>query len=280
MKGQILNESNEKYHSNRAVSFSDIKKLMHSPELFKKHIDGELPREHKYEWDIGSAVHEAILEPNKRPEYYLTCSDYNGSTKEGKALKAEVEAKGQKLLNASNSETALNCINALLNNPCMALFKHGEPEVSWRIGGDKLKVQCRSDWICTDAVEDIPEYGIKKGDCYVVDLKTCRSIDDWMSESRWKNPTTNDLFYAGQEQFYTQIIDTVLAQEGKKVDKWLFVAVEKSEPYRVGVFSLSQEIKNKARNRVDVALQELYERSESGNWSDSRLVGSHEIEVY
>lgn len=279
--GMIIGETNEAYHANNEYnSFSDIKKLIHSPELYKKHIDGLLSNEHKDAWDIGNAVHTAILEPSKLGEYCFVDETFNGAKKEGKALKAECEKDGRKLLNAANSKIYEQCVGSILSHNVINLFTEGEPEVTFRVGSANLKLQCRTDWICHSAPAGLEEFGIEAGERYVADLKTTRSIDDWLSDKKWKNPLTNDLFYAGQEAFYTPVIDSVLmAADMGRVDKWLFVVVEKQEPFRVAVISTPQNVREDASNKVSLALIKLIDHTKANQWTDERLNGVYEPEI-
>jgi hypothetical protein len=280
--GMILNEPNAVYHARKdCVSFSDLKKLIHSPELYRKHMDGLLPSEHKDAWDVGNAVHTAILEPDKIGEYYFTDGTYKGSTKEGKAIKSECVEKGITLLNASNSSTALRCVKALKESHAIRLFEHGDPEVVFRVEGSNLKLQCRTDWICHKAPAGLEAFGINEGERYVADLKTTRSVSDWMEEARWKNPLTNDLLYSGQEAYYTPIIDSVLNAAGiGMVDKWVFVVVEKEEPNRVAVIRTSKDVLLDAESKVNNALVRLIDRNKLNEWTDERLDGVYEPQIY
>lgn len=269
MKGKILNESNEAYHSNECISFSNLKLLLESPELFKKHIDGLLPKEEKDEWRIGNYVHCKTLEPEKASKYRLTSRYYNGAKKSGKKFKRKVSAAGCELLNAKNSAIAKGCCNALKSRPdVMELFDHGEGEVTWRLNGDLFGVQCRTDWFCDESPVDIDSFGIKAGQSYALDLKTTADLDAWFSDSIYRNPLLGKLFYAGQEAFYRPIIDCI---RNKPLDKWLFVVVEKSEPFRVAVIKAPSDVLKSARNKIEITLDEIAGRMKDNDWETKSL---------
>lgn len=282
LPGLMRTENNSEYHSNPALSFTGLKTFIKSPELFDKKQRGELEEEHKDEWDIGSAIHERILEPDRMPEYRLVSKYYNGAKKSGKKFKKKLDALGITLLNAKNSQIVRDCVSSLKDKPLMALLDpaHGEPELSWRIGADGFSVQCRSDWFCWSAPAGLEEFGIQEKARYVVDLKSCRDLDDWFSDSKWKNPLINDLLYAGQEKWYLDIINNVLKSGRRRgVDEWLFVVVEKKEPFRCAVIRTPDNARNCASNIVRHALGDLFSRMESGDWKDARTVGVYEPEI-
>lgn len=281
LPGMIFNESNSDYHANKAVSFSNLKTLIKSPELFKKDVlDGLIEHESKDAWDIGNAVHCEILEPHKfDAEYKFAPEGYKGTTKEGKALKAECVEKGITLLNAANSIIAKNCIASLkANADIMKLFAQGDPEITWRKSYEAFSVQCRTDWFCHSAPAGLEMWGVNEGDAYVPDLKTTRNLDDWLSDSRWKNPLTNDLFYSGQDAYYRGVMENIV--EFDKPLHFLFVVVEKAEPFRSHVFKSPEEVFNWANDTVTYAITDLISRNKSNDWTDERLNGIYEPFIY
>lgn len=279
--GMTIGESNETYHACDDDSFSDVKIILKSPELYRKHKDGLIPVERKDAWDVGTAVHDRILEPHKTSKLRLVGRYYNGAKKSGKKFKKKVDKRGLTLMSVSNSTTVRNCVSAIVKSNAFKLFNEGDAEVTWRASnGQGVRMQCRTDWICHDAPAGLEAFGIYAGDRYVADLKTTQNLDDWMSESRWKNPLTGDLLYAGQQEFYTPIIDSILrsAKLGK-IDAWVFVVVEKKEPFRVGVISAPNNARERARMIINYALGEIAERNKSGDWSDERISGVFTPEI-
>lgn len=76
---------NEIYHGDRtAVSSSGLKLLLRSPAHF---VAGQgASEETTAALEFGTALHTALLEPEKYREQYVTKPDINRRTKEGKAL--------------------------------------------------------------------------------------------------------------------------------------------------------------------------------------------------
>jgi len=287
LPGITYDEPNAVYHANEEYnSFSNVKTAMKGPELYKKTSDGLITVERKDAWDIGNVVHEQILEPEKPSEFVLTDPSYadmvtKDKTAYTKKLNLECKESGKKLLNLTNSDTARECVKAIRNDPANALFKQGDAEVTFRFETRNFKFQCRTDWICHSAPAGLEGFGIEEGMRYVADLKTTQSVDDWMNEARWKNPLSNEFFYAGQEAFYTPIIDRILSDGGHgKIDKWVFVVVEKKEPFRVGVFATPDYVLEWATGEVNEAINNLVNRKNTGNWKDERLDGVYEPAIY
>jgi hypothetical protein len=104
--------------------------------------------------------------------------------------------------------------NALRNNDdVQALMLGGRPEVPGTAEYRGHKVKGKADWL----VE-------KWDDSYIVDLKTtAKSLDDFRKSAKF-------FLYNQQASLYSHIFG---------VDNFIFVVVEKSWPYEIGIFKCS-----------------------------------------
>jgi hypothetical protein len=59
----MIEMTNEEYHAHHAISSSDVK-MVHGKSL--AHWQGA-ERKEKAAWDLGTAVHAMLLEPEKEP---------------------------------------------------------------------------------------------------------------------------------------------------------------------------------------------------------------------
>lgn len=106
-----------------------------------------------------------------------------------------------------------------------------------------VECQCRIDWFTypTPAM--------------IVDLKTCRSLDKFESDAR-------DYGYLNQLAFYRSLANAA----GFTVEHCQLIAVEKEEPFRCGVFTLSDLALLKARNENRDALIEYGQCEKNSYW--------------
>jgi exodeoxyribonuclease VIII len=192
-------------------------------------------QEEKKAFNFGHAVHCLVLEPDAfEGRFYAIddreiCEEIGGAkpraTTKYKEWKAEI-----KINNASKTLLELNEMNAIygmvkkLNSlpGVKQLFENTQNEsVYWKtIDGVKCKIK-------VDA---------KKSDKYMVDLKTMKdpvTVANFAKEMRTRG-------YDHQGAFYRDI---------SGVDQFLFVAIEKSYPYTIGVFELSEDSYEKGKEK-------------------------------
>lgn len=185
---------------------------------------------------IGSAFHTLLLEPELF-ESQFTIADIDGRTKEGKFLKAKYQAEKISILSTEEKENLDAMVNAVkANKSAMKLLKDGVPEMSIFFKDEDTEIDCKIR----------PDYTRKDG--LIIDIKSC--ID--ASKEEFEKTIINMDYYI-QAAMY---LDGV-AQTDNASMHFIFIAVEKTAPFGVGVYALSNELVEAGRKKYKKALHIL-----------------------
>lgn len=204
--------SNTEYHADPAVSASHLHAVAASPyHYWKRFLD---PNRRTVEptaaMRFGSLVHCAVLEPVELLQRYGVCGPRN--TKAGKEQAVVMAANGIEAVSEADMATALSMAAAVREHPAAAaLLASGKAEQSfwWDDQQTGLRCKCRPDWMTTSVL---------------VDLKT-----------------TTDASPAGFARSVAAYRYHVQARHylaGTFAERFVFIAVEKTYPYAVGVYEL------------------------------------------
>lgn len=216
---------NKVYHSHPALSKSSLDELSRSPlHYWRKYLDTNKPN---IVWSdaftVGAALHALVLEPHKYDEEFITMPKVDKRTKAGKEeLAAFEETKGDKIL--VTEEQKLLCdrmVSAIEGHEEASKYLDGfgvaERSIFWNQDG--VSCRCRPDYIREDGM--------------MVDVKTARSADpDVFTRKAF------DLRYHVQAGWYSLGYQ---AATGKMPKGFVFVVVEKTDPYPVSVMVASQD---------------------------------------
>ena len=156
----------------------------------------------------GTLRHLAVLEPHKLDEYVV--ADYDGRTKEGKALMAE---HGDKLIKSKHYEEAVCARDAVMSHPAVIdnrLFVDGRAEVPmfWENG----EISCKA---LIDYLHDN----------YFIEYKTCQTLRRFTINAA-------SMFYHLQLGWYWRACKR----------KCFVVAQEQRPPFDVAVFQVSEAL--------------------------------------
>lgn len=195
------------------------------PKLYKKTIDGEIVEGDTATFLLGRATHTLILEGAEafKAEYMVSDGPSNPKTGKpyGKTALAYINwaAVQEKPVISSEDfgliETMGEAVRA--HEVAAELLSDGVAEATVRVSWNGEPVQARIDWLDTDR-------GI------ICDLKTCDDLDKFRYNIR-------DFGYVTQMAFYAHALE-LAGYAGPRLKAYL-IAVEKREPYRVGVFEIS-----------------------------------------
>lgn len=248
---------NEIYHGDRsAVSSSSLKQLLRSPAHFV--ALQEEPEESTVAKDFGTALHSALLEPEKYRALYVAKSKINRSTKSGKALAetmAVALADKVQISPASMADIDAMVSTARKHPRVTEMLQQGEAEVSyvWKDDTTGILCKCRPDWLNDDAIWD---------------LKSCIDASpDGFSRACAKYK------YHVSAAFY---LEGVRILTGKTLP-FLFVASEKDPPYAVAVYEASEAFLRTGRRLVKQALDRLQECRARGVWPSYQPDGQIEM---
>lgn len=238
MKTGIFTDSNETYHAQEHIGSSSLKQMAVSPGHFLEAWKG--PKKESKAFDEGQAVHSVLLEQNleqfvKRPD------GIDGRTKDGKAKLEELQATGKTVLAADIYDSLERRLTTFIeSSEAIKAYNNAEIEQSFY-------AQDPVTGLFIKARPDIYKAGM------IADLKTT-------SNMRFFEKDVFKFGYHIQAGFYSLVTEMV---NNIKVREFKFIVQEKSAPYGVRVFTLSEAdlnfCKEKARellNRASVCIKE------------------------
>ena len=200
------------------------------------------PRKETTAMTIGSAVHCAVLEPEHFTQRYVVAPELDKRTKAGKEACAELEASGKVVLSATDYTMISSVATSVMNHPTASkLLTGGRAEVAVFGEIDGVAAKCKCDYL---------REGVA-----IIDLKTTDDAGDFSrSVSKWG--------YAQQAAWYQDVMISI----GQPVRAFIFVVVEKTAPYAVATYELSEEWVELGRQQNQRALALFKNCTESGNW--------------
>lgn len=204
--------SNADYHADPAVSASHLHAVAASPYHYWSRFlaPDRPPSVQTAAMKLGSLTHCAVLEPDELANRYGIAPDRR--TNAGKAAVAEMEAAGIEAVTAPEMEQAMAMAASVRSHQAAAaLLCDGKAEQSfwWDDIPTGLRCKCRPDWYTGNTI---------------VDLKTTTDASPKgfaKSVAQWR--------YHIQQNHYLA---------GTFADRFVFIAVEKTYPYAVGVYEL------------------------------------------
>ena len=240
--------SNANYHAGPGISNSGLALIERAPILYR---DREKYRKETQSKDIGKALHTLVLEPEKAKTEIAIMPEMDRRTKQGKA---DYEAfcaanSGKTILKWADGDTVLGMAsNVLSHRTASTLLTGGCAELSFYWNAPTGLVRCRTDYLQRTA----------SGGLAIVDLKTTRSAHP--DEFKW---SVRDYRYHVQAAFYSDIVHHVT---GIPVESFTFVAVESTEPYLVGVYTLHPDLVAEGRLNYKKNLATYAECKASNRW--------------
>jgi exodeoxyribonuclease VIII len=227
-------EKNEKslisadYHGDTTrISKSGLDKIAKSPaHYFSAYLDPATKQGKTTKaLDIGDLFHTAVLEPHKFfQRYIIPPTHFDRRTTEGKAgYNAFLEVAGdRKFINREMYDVAMRMADSLMKNRiAQNLFASGIAERTCLFTEPETGAlcKCRPDW--------------ETSDLWLVDLKTSEDASPYAFRRSVKNYR-----YFVQTPFY---MDGIFYERGTMPNGFIFVAVEKTPPYAVGLYYLDDE---------------------------------------
>lgn len=215
--------SNSAYHALDAVGKSDLDLIARSPMHYRStlHCSPESPA-----MRIGSAVHCAVLEPERFAREYMAAPSIDRRTKAGKEQAAEIEMQaaqeGKRVLPIDEYEMVADVAYVVRHHPRVSsMLSAGQPEVSALWKNDEFGVRCRArfDWITPEG--------------WLLDLKTTQDA----SPSAFAKSCAAFRYHV-QAAWY---LDGYLAATSDMPQGFIFIAVEKTPPYAVALYELDAD---------------------------------------
>lgn len=226
--------SNNGYHALDAVGKSDLDLIAKSPAHWKYAV-----REETAAMRTGSAVHCAVLEPERFEAEYVCAPDLDKRTKAGKEAFAEFQAKHDGKTALEINEYCSICVlaNTVRTHPRVnRLLSEGQPEVSALWKDEEFQIRCRArfDWLTPDG--------------WLIDLKTTQDA----SAGAFARSCANYRYHV-QAAWYLDAYQQ--ASGGDLPLGFIFIAVEKTAPYGIALYELDAEAVEQGRqlSRRDLA---------------------------
>jgi hypothetical protein len=231
----IENLSAHEYHAVSALSSSGLKHLAKSPAHYQSWLKN--PPEPTKAMLIGTAVHSAFLEKGLETGAILKAP---GSTRATTIYKDFAKANPNGILLLEDEfDQVRTMVDTLNSHPVVKkLFAKGRAEVSafWQCEETKTDGKARADFLAD-------ELGL------IIDLKTTEDAS-WGGFQR----SIADFKYHWQSAWY---LDGISQASGVKFENFVHVAIEKSDPFAIGVYVLDDASLNKAREDIK-RLKEKY----------------------
>lgn len=223
-----------------------------SPAIYKARYDGELDKPDSAALSFGRAFHTLILEGEEKFSELYAYNNYpiNDKTEQpyGVTTKTVIDWAGDKTpLHPDMIRQMFAMDLSIRRHDCaQRIFSDGVAEGVCRGEYCDMLCQARIDW-----VHNYPQHGFS----VCIDLKTCANLDDFERDiSRYG--------YIYQMAFYVAMLRHV----AKIRSEPRIVAVEKSPPYRVGVWAIDPALLQKATNDNEQAIRELKSCQENNTW--------------
>ena len=250
--GFLIREPADIYHAKAKDFLSShwLAEFRHCPLLYHRKRAGLIPQRDSKAFFVGRAAHTLILEGRDRYESEFavggpinpkTGNPFGSGTK---AFAEWAEKIGKPVL-SDDQAALLEQMAASVKGHLFAreLLSKGTPEGVVRCGLGEHECQARLDWI-----NPIPGRGL-------VDLKTADNLDSFEFDIR-------AFRYAHQLAFYRALV----AETTGHTLPVHIIAVEKREPYRCGVWVISDKVLTEAQRENEAAMAELTRCERLGHW--------------
>lgn len=245
--------SNAAYHSSAGISKSGLDLIAKSPlHYWSAYLDPKrAPRVETPAMALGTAIHSAVLEPEKFAIEFRAAPAVDKRTKAGKeiweAFVAECEAEGARPISAGDLEICNSISEMVRHHPtAKELLGSGLPEVSmfWEDEPTGTLCKCRPDWVAESNI--------------IVDLKS--TVD--ASPNGFMRSAFSYRYWV-QAAWY---LDGIEKATGEKPEAFVFVAFEKEPPYAVGFYYATEDMIEAGRREYRRLLDIYSDCLQTSNW--------------
>lgn len=210
------------------ASKSGLDEFRRSPAHHRAWVEGTRERSTKA-LSFGSAVHCAVLEPERFMREYVVAPDFGDCRKRENKLARDAWTKDHKdctVIRNADGVAQLGMIRSMVRHPLVAsLFDGGASEVSarWTDAESGVRCKCRVDHYRPDLAT-------------VIDVKT--------AEDARREPFQRSVWnygYHRQDAFYSEGLRAL----GAPVANFLFVVVEKVPPHAIAIYQLDEDARRR-----------------------------------
>ena len=239
--------TNAEYHGRKThLSSTNIRTFKKNRKQFEYGLTHELVKQTKAMAD-GTAVHAFFLERDKfDTDFVIKPADIKLNTKVGKEWALENQSKI--IIDSELGNNLYEMDKSFMDSPAKLIYDiKGETELSyfWDDLGT-IKGKCRPDWLSDDG-------------SIVVDIKTTTD-----ASPRGFQKSISNWGYHLQLGWYLR----GLRKLGVPVEQFIFIAIEKTAPFCVGVYRADQEMINFAMKELDQLMPEIQTAMVSNEFPD------------
>jgi exodeoxyribonuclease VIII len=254
---QLASITNADYHARPEISKSQLDLIRKSPALFKHRLTHPQERTAAMRW--GTLVHTAVLEPDQLAETTIIAPQVDRRTKEGKAAWETFQstAQGREIVTEAEVEELVDIASAIERHEsagrALAMIDKVETSLVWHDEDTGMACRCRPDAILSNGL--------------IVDLKTTQDA----SPEGFAKSIANFRYHV-QAAYYS---DGYAAAFGEQPKGFMFIAVEKTAPYLVACYLLSDlaVIRGRAEYKEDLqTLKQCLATDEWPGYSEKPLV--------
>ena len=239
--------TNAEYHGRKThLSSTNIRTFEKNRKQFEYGLTHELVKQTKAMAD-GTAVHAFFLErDNFDTDFVIKPADMRLNTKAGKEWALEHQSKI--IIDSELGNNLYEMEKSFMDSPAKLIYDiKGQTELSyfWDDLGT-IKGKCRPDWISDDGE-------------IVVDVKTTTD-----ASPRGFQKSISTWGYHLQLGWYLR----GLRKLGLPAEQFIFIAIEKTAPFCVGVYRADQEMINYAMKELDQLMPEIQTAMVSNEFPD------------
>ena len=239
--------TNAEYHGRKThLSSTNIRTFKKNKKQFEYSLTHDLVKQTKAMAD-GTAVHAFFLERDKfDTDFVVKPADMRLNTKAGKEWALEHQSKI--IIDSELGNNLYEMEKSFMDSPAKLIYDiKGQTELSyfWDDLGT-IKGKCRPDWISDD------------GDI-VVDVKTTTD-----ASPRGFQKSISTWGYHLQLGWYLR----GLRKLGLPAEQFIFIAIEKTAPFCVGVYRADQDMINFAMKELDQLMPEIQTAMVSNEFPD------------
>ncbi len=248
----IYDISSEEYHGSAGISRSGIMEFRKSARHFWYRylfIDNSTKQPTK-EMIMGSAFHCYVLENNKFDNlYYISQQNpFHGNSKEGRHFKFELLEKsaGKIILSSEEYEQIQAMALSITNDSASNDLIQGcevEKSIYWIDPDTQILCKCRPDAMFNN---------------YVVDLKTTANASERAFQS--------DFYKYGYHIQVAMIQEGLKHALGKEVTNFIDLAVEKTEPYCMAIYSIDEAAIEHGKKEFKHQLMKMKHCFDNNDW--------------
>ena len=248
-QGFLEHLSNDAYHASNGISKTGLDKVERSP----AHFNSNAPFSQTRAMEIGSAIHCAILEPDRYNAEYTVADSIARNTKEYKSAAKENPLGKEFTLTTVESANVSGMRASVENNDeaMKYLSRPGLAELSAFAVDPETQIQLRSryDWVT--------DMGLSWSGNSSVDVKKTQDVRDFRKSVESYN-------YHIQEAFYRHVYKLIT---GEELENFFFLAVEEKPPYTSKMFTLSPQMLEVGRFYMRKNINLYAECIRSGKWA-------------